>query len=128
MKRHYKVVRIEGASGRRVSVVQAGYSQVEYRLGEWAQRPRGCGPMCVFSTRRAAVQFGTDVCTDWFAERPKPVAPHEVWRVEIQPTRFKSVWDDEGGRFHAGNLPEGTVLALKVKPIACVHSHAKEKA
>lgn len=76
---------------------------VEYKCGFWVERKPGCGPLCVFGNKKAAIA--------WIRNGG---IKEEVWECEIKKSNAKKIWCDiDVTMLH--QLPESTVLANKVK-------------
>ena len=90
---------------------------VEYKPNEWANQISGCGPLCVFDTKKHAYDF---VCRNMSALRTSHAW---IFHCEYKPSRSTHVWDRAGetrGAWHRmlslmEDLPEGTRLANRVR-------------
>lgn len=87
---------------------------VHYKKNKVVGRPNFCGPLAVFKTKKEARNF---IYTNGKFFLPMCVVKclyieskhREIWE---RSNRFSSIWD----RFiHEERLPEGTILAEKVK-------------
>jgi hypothetical protein len=102
MRQGYKVV-----YGRDSSEFSSSFfilPEVKYRYNKFTHRPKGWGPLCVFTTLKSAKHYrdqGTDL--------------HHVIACEYVPSRAKSVWCRLKPGVPLSLLPAGTALANKVK-------------
>ena len=100
-KKGWKVI----MAATRVSCSNGMYRSVEYKKNKIVGRPKDCGPLAVFNTREAARNF---------AKRhlgyPRS---RKIVKCLYKKSKHSRLW--VGALFSLFNLPEGTVLADKVK-------------
>lgn len=73
-----------------------------YKKGKIVGRPRNCGPLAVFKTRKQARMFVKHIC------------PGKIVKCLYIESKHKTLWEN-GNEAHWYNLPPGTVFAEKVK-------------
>ncbi len=81
-------------------------ASVSYKAGKNVRPRRGCGPLCVFTTRSLAMVFKNT----WAGGRGGLV----VYRCEYRPSKHINVWAGNMDKYHLSSLPQGTRLASQV--------------
>lgn len=104
----WKAVLGAGIDGKYYSYVQSSLEGgCEYKVGQWIQPKKGCGPLCVFRIRQDATFFAGSVC---LIKKCLYVESEEsaVWYKYslFYPVRYSRL---------LCTLPPGTVLASAVK-------------
>jgi hypothetical protein len=99
MKTGYKVVKNLTSSVYKSCTLQP--ISAYYFLNKETKRPRGCGPLCVFSSKRAAQIFAN------------MYAITSIFKCKYKPSRCKTIWNN-GNRRSVEFLPDKTVLAESV--------------
>ena len=105
----YKALTVRIVRGRRGFRSWSAHSKkITYSYDEWVKRPKGCGPLAVFTTWELAHSF--------VAMNGSSYSDSAIVRCEYVPSKRKTLWRDDGHKFK-NSLPWGTALAEKVKLI-----------
>ena len=84
--------------------ISSHVGELEYKFDRWTWPKDGWGPLCVFTTRKAARNF-----VSWEGLR--------VIRCKYIPSPLTKVWNCNGSAFQLYELPYGKALASAVKLI-----------
>lgn len=110
----YKVVWVSLA-GELISAVMTLYGTIQYLIGEWVAPLVGCGPICIFRTKEAAITFRHWVRMQRYS------GAYKIFKCEYQQSEERCVYIPDrtvliGTTGEAlESLPEKTILADKVK-------------
>lgn len=86
---------------------------VEYRVGEWTNRPDGCGPLATFSDLDAVKKFINMYMACGYLPHEYSENIFRLFECEIEPSEDQRLWT---GPYHC-MPPAGTLLADRVKLI-----------
>lgn len=107
VEKGYKVVLLDRHSGteRFLSAsIYAPKARAIYGIGRTTVPNTGCGPLCVFQTKRQAEIFASNL----------PAFTWLIMPCEFEPAREDQVWICGDHITEIGSLPEGTMLAKSV--------------
>jgi len=98
----YKVLRVHNGKLHSAIMIDDAAGVIYHRT-TFTFPKKNCGPLCVFTSIRAAETFTRDESFD--GERI------EIWEVEYKPSRRRKIWDKDGVAWTLSKLPEDSRLA-----------------